>query len=97
MTKDYIKFARLFKDIGNPIRLKLILLLLENEEKCLCELQPFLNISQPALSRHINLLREHKIITQRKEANRFFLKIKDENVIKILKCLNLVKKMKKDK
>lgn len=87
MIKDYKSLARLFKDLGNPVRLKVIILLIENKQKCLCELQPILKISEPALSRHINLLIEHKIIAQKREKNRFSLSLKDKNVLKIVKCL----------
>lgn len=87
MIKDYKSLARLFKDLGNPVRLKVIILLIENKQKCLCELQPILKISEPSLSRHINLLIEHKIIAQKREKNRFLLSVKDKNVLKIVKYL----------
>ncbi len=77
--------ARFFKDLGNPVRLKILLILLK-EEKCLCEILPQFKISQPTMSRHLSVLKEHNLISFRRESNKIIYSIKDKKVVAILKA-----------
>ena len=54
------------KSIADPIRLKIIYLL-QDEELCVCELLDALNKTQPTISYHLNLLKKSGIIRGRKE------------------------------
>jgi ArsR family transcriptional regulator len=61
MQEDYPKFLNFFKALGNPDRL-LILFLLQEQDRCVCELEAALEKSQPSISRHLRLLEEAKLI-----------------------------------
>jgi len=54
--------AGLFKALSEPIRLRIIRLLLAKEELCVCELVEVLGISQSVISRHLAYLRNHNIL-----------------------------------
>lgn len=50
-----------FDALGNPIRLKLYTVLLQHE-MCVCELDDLVDVSQPAISQHLNVLQEEGLI-----------------------------------
>ena len=55
----------LMKALGDTTRLKLLKLILDRE-RCVCELQPILGISQPAVSQHIAKLKAAGLVTERR-------------------------------
>lgn len=58
--------AKIFKAFCDANRLK-ILGLLQNGEKCACQLLEQLDIGQPALSHHMKILCDAEIVVGRKE------------------------------
>jgi ArsR family transcriptional regulator, arsenate/arsenite/antimonite-responsive transcriptional repressor len=57
------KLADVFKALGDPTRLKIISLL-NCRDCCVCELIPIFNISQPAISKHMNRLKVSDLVTE---------------------------------
>ncbi|WP_251358575.1 metalloregulator ArsR/SmtB family transcription factor [Kangiella sp. TOML190] len=58
----------LFKCLAEQTRLKCIILLLQHDELCVCDLTEMLQLSQPKISRHLATLRLNGLVqTQRKE------------------------------
>jgi len=86
MAESFKTSARLLKDIGHPVRLKILVMLLERE-RCICEILPEFKISQPTMSRHLSILKEHKLVSYRKDQNKTFYTIKDKRVIYVLRSL----------
>ena len=58
---------QLFKSLSDETRLSLVLLLREKGELCVCELTSVLKETQPKISRHLALLRENGLLTDRRE------------------------------
>jgi len=56
----------LFSSLANNTRLRCLMLLIRYEELCVCELTHALGISQPHVSRHLALLREGGLVTDRR-------------------------------
>lgn len=56
-----------FEALADPLRRRLIRLLLEKDERCVCELHGLLSESQPKVSRHLAVLREAGIVAVRRE------------------------------
>lgn len=54
--------SRLFKVLGDPTRLKIMQLLLEEENVCVGEIADRLRISAPATSQHLRLLEMHGLL-----------------------------------
>lgn len=52
----------LFRMLADSTRLRMLLLLQQHGELCVCELTHALNLSQPKISRHLALLRESGLL-----------------------------------
>ena len=57
----------LFRALADPTRLRLLLLLADQGELCVCELTHALAEFQPKISRHLAMLREAGIVLDRRE------------------------------
>ncbi len=57
------KLVRTFKALGNPLRIKILLLLLEKDELCPCELNITFELSQSNISHHLNILERAELIS----------------------------------
>lgn len=58
--------ARLFKALGDEVRLKLLHLVRE-EEVCVCDLMTVLGMAQSTLSHHLSVLQQAGLVTARKQ------------------------------
>ena len=56
--------ARVFKALGDPVRLRLVSLIGAHQggEVCVCELSSAFSLTQPTISHHLKVLREAGII-----------------------------------
>jgi len=59
--------AALFKTLSEPVRLRIVYLLLESGELCVCDLVETLQLSQSVVSRHLAYLRNNKLVTTRRD------------------------------
>ncbi|WP_017576089.1 ArsR/SmtB family transcription factor [Nocardiopsis kunsanensis] len=61
---ESVELARLFKALGDPVRLRLLSMIATRGggEVCVCELTPAFDLSQPTISHHLKLLREAGLI-----------------------------------
>lgn len=56
-----------FKALADETRLSVLMLLEDQGELCVCELVEALKVSQPKISRHLALLRQQAIISDRRQ------------------------------
>lgn len=56
-----------FEALNDPIRRRILVLLLEAEERCVCEMHGVLDASQPKVSRHLGVLREAGLVLARRD------------------------------
>lgn len=68
----------LFAALANPTRLRCLLLLLQHEELCVCELTHVIGAAQPNMSRHLGQLREAGLLTDRREGQWIYYQIDPE-------------------
>jgi ArsR family transcriptional regulator len=59
--------SQLLKALADPVRLRILHLLLEAGEVCVCHLHEALNLPQPTVSRHLAYLRRNGLVYGRKE------------------------------
>jgi len=59
--------AVLFKTLSEPVRLRIVYLLLESGELCVCDLVDTLGLSQSVVSRHLAYLRNNSLVSTRRE------------------------------
>ena len=58
--------VNILKALADPTRLK-ILDCIKNGEKCICEIIPYTNKSQPNVSQHLKIFNQDGLIEQRKD------------------------------
>ncbi len=68
-------FAELFKSLSEPVRLRLLYLLSAHEELCVCDLMQALDLPQSVVSRHLAYLRNHGLLSTRRQGVWIFYKI----------------------
>jgi ArsR family transcriptional regulator len=54
--------AEVLRALGDPTRLKMVLLLARHEALCVCELQQAFDLGQPTVSHHLKILREAGLV-----------------------------------
>jgi DNA-binding transcriptional ArsR family regulator len=85
---DYKQGAQIFKALGHPIRLLIVENLLE-EEKCVNDIHELVDVSQPNISQHLNILRFSGIVDFRQQGNLrcYFLKdpLRLKNIMQFIK------------
>ena len=74
---DMTKFARLMALLSDTGRLR-ILMLLTRKELCVCQIMGVLGISQPLVSRNLNLMEAAGFIKSRKEGKLVFYSLRDD-------------------
>lgn len=57
----------MLKAFADPVRLRLLSLLSEDKEVCVCHLHEALRLPQPTVSRHLAYLRKNGLVVGRKE------------------------------
>jgi len=73
--KSMMTADSLFNALSNPIRLRCILLMQAQGELCVCELTYALALSQPMISRHLAVLKESGLVTDRREGQWVYYQI----------------------
>jgi ArsR family transcriptional regulator len=69
MSEDQARtVAPLLKALADPVRLRLLSLVLshENGEACVCDLTPAFDLSQPTISHHLKVLHEAGLLDREK-------------------------------
>ncbi len=73
----------IFKALSDPTRLT-ILNAVKDKERCICEIIPLTNKSQPNVSQHLKILKNAGLINQHKEGTRLLISIKDSQLKEII-------------
>jgi ArsR family transcriptional regulator, arsenate/arsenite/antimonite-responsive transcriptional repressor len=56
-----------FESLADPIRRRLLAMLLAADERCVCDLHGALDAAQPKVSRHLAVLREAGLVLARRD------------------------------
>ncbi len=75
--------SEIFKTLSDPTRIRMFWLLCHMEE-CVINLSYLLNISSPAVSHHIKLLKEASLIVSRRDGKEVYYKVADTEVCRLL-------------
>jgi len=75
--------AAMLKTMSHPLRLK-ILCLLQNREMTVGEIREEVKTTNANVSQHLSILRNHGIISCRKEANFIYNRIDDPRVLDLM-------------
>ena len=67
-----------FASLANPVRLRCLLLLMQEDELCVCELMYALDMSQPMVSRHLAQLRKSGLVQDRREGQWIYYRMRND-------------------
>ena len=76
--------ADLFKIFGDATRLKILAVLLESGELCVCDIALTLEMSQSSISHQLRVLKQSRLIKFRRSGKTLFYSLADEHVITIM-------------
>lgn len=75
--------AELFKVFGDSTRIK-ILYILSKSELCVCDIAQLLGMTQPAISYQLRVLKQAKLVKNRREGKTVFYALSDKHVETII-------------
>ncbi|AZV93855.1 DNA-binding transcriptional ArsR family regulator [Kerstersia gyiorum] len=87
LDADAEQAAALLRAAGNPRRLLVLCLLIENGEMSVGSLLEHLDLSQSALSQHLARMREEGLVTYRRASQTLYYRIDDERVRQLIAAL----------
>ena len=79
-----MKLADLFKIFSDPTRIK-ILYVLSESELCVCDIAEKLDMTQSAISHQLKILKQSKLVKNRREGKAVFYSLADSHVKTIMR------------
>ena len=89
-AKTAKKNSKLFKALSDENRLRIIKLLKAKKEMCICELMICLNMTQPNLSHHVQILENVGIVNRTKKGKWVYCSLADKKLVDNMIKLNLL-------
>ena len=75
--------AELFKVFGDSTRIRILFVLFE-AEVCVCDIAKVLNMTQSAISHQLRILKQNKLVKNRREGKSIFYSLADDHVRTII-------------
>ncbi|MFF8433591.1 ArsR/SmtB family transcription factor [Streptomyces bacillaris] len=74
------ELAKVFKALGDPVRLRLLSMIASREggEICVCDLTPAFDLSQPTISHHLKLLKQAGLIASERRGTWVYYRLLPE-------------------
>ncbi|MQA12691.1 MAG: metalloregulator ArsR/SmtB family transcription factor [Pseudonocardiaceae bacterium] len=72
-----VELSRLFKALGDPVRLRLLSLIASHNggEACVCDLSGVFDLTGPTISHHLRVLREAGLITGQRRGTWIYYRV----------------------
>ena len=83
-TSSINTYSRTFKALSSQSRLKIIKLLSQQEELCVCHIQTALKCGQGLVSYHLSVLEEAGLVTRREDGTWSYYRIVEDNHVNLL-------------
>lgn len=80
--KELINLSELFKILGDLTRIKIILTL-DNNEMCVCDIANVLNMTKSSISHQLSILKNAGIVRYRKSGKEVYYTLDDEHINKL--------------
>jgi ArsR family transcriptional regulator len=86
-----VELSRLFKAMGDPVRLRLLSLIASHEggEACVCDLTGVFDLSGPTISHHLKVLREAGLIAGERRGTWVYYRIQPDALRRVSAVLVL--------
>jgi len=88
--------AAVLKAISHPTRLQL-LEILSGGEKCVCELVAEIGGGNPTISKHLSILRNAGIVSDRREGVKIYYKLEVPCILNFMDCITAVIRSKAER
>lgn len=75
--------AELYKVFGDSTRIRILFVLFE-AEVCVCDIAEALNMTQSAISHQLRILKQNKLVKNRREGKSIFYSLADDHVRRII-------------
>lgn len=82
--------AQIFKSLGDETRLRIMALLVQGEELCVCDIMAALKLPQSTVSRHLSYLRSSGLVRDRRQGVWMYYQVdrqNDKNMAKLYKVI----------
>src|ERR1700730_8561599 len=79
----YVDLAETFRALGDSTRLKIVHALMD-QSLCVCDLAQVVGVSEPAVSQHLRLLRNLRIVRGRRSGKMVYYALEDAHVRSLL-------------
>ncbi|MFI6317548.1 ArsR/SmtB family transcription factor [Nonomuraea sp. NPDC050556] len=81
--------ARVFKALGDPVRLRIVSIVASHEggEACVCDLTAAFDLSQPTISHHLKVLKEVGLLTSERRASWVYYRLVPEALAELSSLL----------
>lgn len=76
--------SEIFKVLGDETRTK-ILYLLSERDLCVCDIATVLEMSLPAVSHHLRLLKALRLVKYRREGKMVYYSLDDEHILNLIR------------
>ncbi len=80
---DVAGLSELFKVLSDETRTR-ILYLLSLQELCVCDIADVLDMSLPAVSHHLRLLKAHRLVKYRREGKQVYYSLDDDHIVGLI-------------
>ena len=80
---ELLDLAELFKVFGDTTRIKILYVLLESE-LCVCDIAAILGMSQSAVSHQLRIIKQAKLIKNRRDGKTIYYSLADDHVKTII-------------
>lgn len=81
--EELAELAGFFKVFGDVTRIKILCVLLQSE-MCVCDLAQTLNMTRSAISHQLRMLKQMKLVTNRREGKTVFYSLADGHIKSIV-------------
>ena len=81
---EVVGLAEVFKVLGDETRTKILYLLAE-QPLCVCDLAEILEMSLPAISHHLRLLKAMRLVKYAREGKMVYYSLDDEHIMNLIR------------
>lgn len=82
-TDRFTAVAEIFKQLGDSARIRIFWILCHYEE-CVINISALMNMSSPAVSHHLRVLKDNGLIEGRRDGKEVYYKVKDSEICRLL-------------
>ncbi|RVX44978.1 ArsR family transcriptional regulator [Nonomuraea polychroma] len=82
--------ARVFKALGDPVRLRILSIVASREggEACVCDITDAFELSQPTISHHLKVLKDVGLLTSERRASWVYYRLVPDTLAELSALLN---------